>query len=661
MAKVLSSIFPFEYLKKYSSEFFFSSLKHILGNIYPVNNKILDKLEKLAKDITNLPIEKKFSSAVEKSVKIFNFKKILIFIDDLDRLDPKDVFTILDSINIFFKVNGCIFILALDHYRINNAIYKETNNVPDVYRSLYLDKVIQLSINIPIENYNMRKYITNLFNLSDYEDKYKYITDIYIALITNSIGKTPRTIKILCAKYHFYYHILDNEFQNSDVLNYRDFFPFNEIYLKQALLAMLCFKYAYKDLYDLFLLSESFSKDFFHQIEYFLNGDDSKLFNNKLIIVLNKYKSDTVLCRNILKFISSFILAIEINENSANNFSMGGIFLLKATSKILMDKPILKTADYALPQKNSIDTNEINEYLNKYLDFYLEYLDDAIKCTVYDAGIKITFNFLCGPFTFQFIVLYKNHIIKIIIESPITKNFSYKRVINEWLNSACNGLPRFYFNPSEKAFINFEEIICEEFNNYKINKTDFFCKKVTSIFCNIFEELVTLKLSNEGILYKVKRAKDEFLSLINKNFKSSDGWIIDDNLNILDKWCSLSISHKNWSNKLSICIEPQDYFMQKIVVGIRKSTWQGKFKNHSEIVLRKQIIEKNDNINFEFSSYWVIYHFPIYDSYTSDYYYPSLKMPYSDFSEINSIMLSSLNIYKEFIFDITRLSHDALF
>lgn len=660
VAKVLSNIFPFNFLKKCLSSFFLSSLKDILGTI-SFSKVILDELNKLANELTNLPIEEKFSKAIKKSEKIFHFKKIIIFIDDLDRIDPRDVLTILDSINIFFNVSGCVFILALDHYRINDAISKDTNIIPNTYTSTYLDKVIQLTINIPIENYDIKNYISGLFNLSKYEDKYKYIIDIYTALITNSVGKIPRTIKILCSKYNFYYHFLYNGLNDYLISSNNDYFPFKDVYLKLGLLAMLCFKYAYKDLYDLFLLSESFSKDFFLQIEYSLKEHDSKYLNKEITNILNRYKLDKMTRNNLLKFISAFILAIELNETSTKIFSVGGIFLLKSTAKILMDKPILKTIDYALPKNSSIDPDEVSEYLNNYFNFYLEYLDGTIKCIPYDSGIKVVFNFLCGPFTFQLLILYKNDIIRIIIISPRTRNFSYKYVINDWVKSSWNGFPKLYFNPSEKEFINFEEIICEEYANYKANKIDFFLQKAKFLFCNFFEQLVMLKLSNDKILYKIKKHKDELLSLVTSNFKLSDGWIVYDNLDIFDKWCNLSITHKNWCNKLSICIEPQDYYMQKIVVGIRKSTWKGEFKNHSESDVRKKIEIKNCNINFKFSPYWVIYHSPGYDSYTLGNYYPSLSMSCIDDSEINRTMISSLFVYKNFSFDITRLSQNALF
>ena len=83
------------------------------------------------------------------------FKKLVVIVDDLDRLSTKKVVAALDAIKAFVEINECIFIVTCDENILINALEKEKlNNSTDIDGELFLDKLFHFRIPLPpiIEN-----------------------------------------------------------------------------------------------------------------------------------------------------------------------------------------------------------------------------------------------------------------------------------------------------------------------------------------------------------------------------------------------------------------------------------------------------------------------------------------------------------------------------
>jgi hypothetical protein len=74
---------------------------------------------------------------------------LVIFIDDLDRCSPQSVATILESINLFFDQDGCIFVFGLDANIISKAIRSHYEKYDGFSGENYIKKLIQLQFNLP--------------------------------------------------------------------------------------------------------------------------------------------------------------------------------------------------------------------------------------------------------------------------------------------------------------------------------------------------------------------------------------------------------------------------------------------------------------------------------------------------------------------------------
>ncbi len=90
---------------------------------------------------------------------VYKPRKLIIFIDDLDRCKPSKVVDIIESVNLFLDSKGCVFIIGMDSKVVTACIetrYKEVteetlNDFKGFERPgrLFLDKIIQLTLRVP--------------------------------------------------------------------------------------------------------------------------------------------------------------------------------------------------------------------------------------------------------------------------------------------------------------------------------------------------------------------------------------------------------------------------------------------------------------------------------------------------------------------------------
>jgi formylglycine-generating enzyme required for sulfatase activity len=88
-------------------------------------------------------------------------RRLVIFVDDLDRCLPEKAVQVLEAIKLFLDVQGCIFVLGLDVEAIENAVRSRYRG--EVKPHEYLEKIIQLPFSLPpIEDEPMRGYVQSL-------------------------------------------------------------------------------------------------------------------------------------------------------------------------------------------------------------------------------------------------------------------------------------------------------------------------------------------------------------------------------------------------------------------------------------------------------------------------------------------------------------------
>ena len=156
-------------------------------------SEILDGFEKAKKDQMESvsKLQEDFAELVKKTG-----KRLVIFIDDLDRLNPEVAVELLEIIKLFVNVENSIFLLAIDYEVVVKGVRKKYGeNLSEEKCRNFFDKIIQLPFKMPVERYNLtelvRKAVQEQTHMTDEG------VNIVAEFISDVMGTNPRTFKRL--------------------------------------------------------------------------------------------------------------------------------------------------------------------------------------------------------------------------------------------------------------------------------------------------------------------------------------------------------------------------------------------------------------------------------------------------------------------------------
>src|SRR5690606_20677069 len=82
---------------------------------------------------------------------------VVVFIDDLDRLNPGRAIEVMEAIKVFLDVEHCIFVLAIDFEVVLNGVKeKYGKDVSERKARSFFDKIIQVPFHMPVSKYQMQ-------------------------------------------------------------------------------------------------------------------------------------------------------------------------------------------------------------------------------------------------------------------------------------------------------------------------------------------------------------------------------------------------------------------------------------------------------------------------------------------------------------------------
>lgn len=137
-----------------------------------------------------------------KEIKKKGKKRIVIAIDNLDRLDPLVAIELLEIIKIFLDCEGCVYLLAVDNQIIKQGI-RQKYNLTEEKADSFFEKLIQLPFVMPVSYYQFDSFVENIFpanEVFDYQEEFfcqlkpDEQTEC-IELLSLASGKNPRAAK----------------------------------------------------------------------------------------------------------------------------------------------------------------------------------------------------------------------------------------------------------------------------------------------------------------------------------------------------------------------------------------------------------------------------------------------------------------------------------
>lgn len=198
-------------LKNILKMFHLSSKMELVGNVCVGLEMNLDeflKNEKSYYDSIRM-FKKLFEEQVEALLKKKGKERIVIFIDDLDRLAPSRAVELLEIIKVFLDVRGCVFVLAID-YEVVILGVRQKYGEDLMYQKgkSFFDKMIQLPFQIPVSLYKMDKMMEKAFqDMGITMGESSRVAE----LVKESVGTNPRTVKRLLNSFELLHDILNIE------------------------------------------------------------------------------------------------------------------------------------------------------------------------------------------------------------------------------------------------------------------------------------------------------------------------------------------------------------------------------------------------------------------------------------------------------------------
>ena len=142
-------------------------------------------------------LKKRLGEIVEEKATKQEVEKIVVFIDDIDRLVPIKAIELLEALKIFLDIPRCVYIIACDYSVVATGL-KSKFGVADgeLKGKSFFDKIIQVPFKMPIRRYEVDTYIKNLLHKIGIETSEEEI-GLYRELVEYSVGFNPRTMKRL--------------------------------------------------------------------------------------------------------------------------------------------------------------------------------------------------------------------------------------------------------------------------------------------------------------------------------------------------------------------------------------------------------------------------------------------------------------------------------
>ncbi len=317
-----------------------------------------------------------FEEVLESRLKSEKGKdRMIIFIDDLDRIEPQRAVELLEVLKTILEVDHCVFVLAIDYDVVVRGIKaKYGSDIDEKKARSFFDKIIQVPFSLPVGSYNIGKYVTELLkkacntvsedgllkkteNVNSNSEEL-VVREETVALIKHSVGCNPRAIKRLINSLSLLSLIWQAQSDN----DHGTLKPDEEV----TLFASLCLQLAYGRIYeyllsirtdkkkveDLFNFLETLDPQMLESGQVFDQGTDSRI---KDILKLKAYSKEEIY--QISEFFGQFRDILFSDEKNTDNTEEGGSYCIDNEKFKLLNNTLVFTSSTSVDQE-SVDMSD---------------------------------------------------------------------------------------------------------------------------------------------------------------------------------------------------------------------------------------------------------------------------------------------------------------
>ena len=308
--------------------------------------------EDVANAIKNL--KNKFQNAIDDKLLRENKDRVVVFIDDLDRLQPEKAVELLEVMKIFMDCKNCVYVLAVDYEVVTQGIKQKFGEAIGTQKGKsFFDKMIQLPFKMPVSQYTINKFVGEMLekiNVNADEE----IIEKYVNLIESSIGCNPRSMKRLF-----------NTFLLLDIIVKEVIVDMEPMIRQKLLFGVICMQMHFDNLYN-----------------YFARLDRNNLTKEKLKILANYDSLDNDIelkeklklntedkIGNIAEFVKNLIKVINNDDdNEITTQEIDNFFEIISFSKVTS----IGSTDIATIKRGTLEANPDK------LEKLFEWIEDEI-------------------------------------------------------------------------------------------------------------------------------------------------------------------------------------------------------------------------------------------------------------------------------------------
>lgn len=155
-------------------------------------------------DVSLSELRDELQLAIQSRTEEKSKRGVIVFVDDLDRLNPPVAVEILELLKNVFTLDNCIFVLAIDYDVVVKGLEPKFGKLTDKnereFRSFF-DKIIQVPFSLPVSSYRPMDFILNALvgigYLKDIDTSDPNVRIRFSSVVESSVGKNPRSIKRL--------------------------------------------------------------------------------------------------------------------------------------------------------------------------------------------------------------------------------------------------------------------------------------------------------------------------------------------------------------------------------------------------------------------------------------------------------------------------------
>ena len=137
---------------------------------------------------------------VVKELSPKKYNRLIVYIDDLDRLEPANAVEILELLKNIFSIENSVFVLAIDYNVVVKGLAKKFGALTKENRweyDAFFHKIIQLTFQMPVNSYDIGNYLRILLKDIRFVKENELKAENLDKLIKGTIGGNPRSIKRL--------------------------------------------------------------------------------------------------------------------------------------------------------------------------------------------------------------------------------------------------------------------------------------------------------------------------------------------------------------------------------------------------------------------------------------------------------------------------------